>query len=199
MKAANLDRTAIRYGLQFWSKVVEPRETRMTQADENRTANGHPLTEQLSAAKGALVSVLAGLSALLFSLAIMSLVGLGNVEREFLPSLSTRIAAACILALTLSVVASAFIAPWLVAFLAIYFLVPSKSLLWRPWISTVLGVWIGILALTVDALFYSEFAGGSFSELNISLLILASLPAAVVGGTMGFVAAEGKKCFKTII
>jgi hypothetical protein len=170
MKAANLDKTAIRHGLQFWSKVVQPRETRMTQADENRTANRHPLAEQLSAAKGALVSVLAGLLALLFSLAIMSLVGLGNVEREFLPSLSTRIAAACVLALTLSVVAASFIAPWLVAFLAIYLLVPSKSLLWRPWISTVLGVWIGVLALTVDALFYSEFTGGSFSELNIWLL-----------------------------
>ena len=63
----------------------------MTQAGENRTANRHPLAEQLSAAKGALVSVLAGLSALLFSLAIMSLVGLGNVEREFLPSLSTKL------------------------------------------------------------------------------------------------------------
>ena len=85
------------------------------------------------------------------------------------------------------------------AFIAIYFLAPSKSLLWRPWISTVLGVWIGVLALTVDALFYSEFAGGSFSELNIWLLILASLPAAVLGGTIGFVAAEGRKSFKNII
>jgi hypothetical protein len=83
MKAANLDKTAIRYGFQFWSNVVEPRETRMTHADENRTANRPPLTE-LSVPKGALVSVLAGLSASLFSLAIMSPVGLGNVEREFL-------------------------------------------------------------------------------------------------------------------
>lgn len=171
----------------------------MTQADENRLVNRHPLTEQLSLAKGALVSVFAGLLALLLSLAMISLVGLGNVERGFLPSLSARIAAACVLALTLSVVAASFIAPWLVAFLAIYFLVPSKSLLWRSWISTVLGVWIGVLALTVDALLYSEFSGGSFSELNISLLIVASLPAAVLGGTMGFVAAEGKKCLKTII
>jgi hypothetical protein len=59
----------------------------MIQADENRTTNRHPLTEQLSAAKGALVSVLAGLSALLFSLATMSLVGLGNVEKG-IPSFS---------------------------------------------------------------------------------------------------------------
>jgi hypothetical protein len=199
MKAAKLNKTAIPYCFQFWSKFLEPEETRMTQADENRLVNRHPLTEQLSLAKGALVSVFAGLLALLLSLAMISLVGLGNVERGFLPSLSARIAAACVLALTLSVVAASFIAPWLVAFLAIYFLVPSKSLLWRSWISTVLGVWIGVLALTVDALLYSEFSGGSFSELNISLLIVASLPAAVLGGTMGFVAAEGKKCLKTII
>jgi hypothetical protein len=40
----------------------------MTQANENRPSNRHPLTEQLSAAKGAFVSLFTGLLALLLSL-----------------------------------------------------------------------------------------------------------------------------------
>jgi hypothetical protein len=126
------------------------------------------------------------------------LAGLRDVEREFLPSLALRITVASALALTFCLVGLPLILPWLAIFLPAYFFIPSRCILWKPWVCTISGVLVGILALWTDASVYSLLAGGALSSLNISLLKLASIPAAVLGGAVCCAAAAGKAVFKAV-
>ncbi len=193
MKAANPERAIVRSGSHFWPNVFDLPINRFAPASGSSIYSCSTFRVQLL---WAMVSLLTGLIALWLTLTILSLIGLWNVDSAFPPSASARIADACALALALCIIGFPLFAPWLLAFLPAYCLVPSNTLLWKPWICTVSGILVGVLALWIDAVFYDEFTGGPLSSLNFPLLVLASIPAAVLGGAIGFAAAEGKRVLK---
>jgi hypothetical protein len=51
---------------------------------------------------------------------------------------------------------------------------------------------------SIDAVVYSQFTGGSLFSLNVPILKLASIPAAVLGGAICFAAAAGARVFKAV-
>jgi Na+/glutamate symporter len=51
------------------------------------------------------------------------------------------------------------------------------------------GVFVGIVALWIDALVFTLLGPGSSISFNVPLLTSASIPAAVLGGTICFAAA----------
>jgi hypothetical protein len=75
---------------------------------------------------------------------MLGLIGLKNVDGEFLPSLSLRVIIASTIALTFCLVGLPLILPWFVAFLPAYCFIPKKSILWQPWICTIAGILGGI-------------------------------------------------------
>jgi hypothetical protein len=196
MKAANIERAMVRPGSHLWPNRGSLPDTRFVSASGNQTDTNDIITEQFM---GVTVSLLTGLFALWVSLTILSLIGLRNVDGGFLASLNVRITVASALALTLCFVGLPLIIPWLVAFFPAYFLIPSKSVLWKPWVCTFSGILVGVLALWIDAVVYSQFTGGSLSLLNVPVLKLASIPAAVLGGAICFAAAAGARVFKAVL
>jgi hypothetical protein len=144
---------------------------------------------------GAILCFLAGLVALWLSLTIEGLVGLGHAHTELLASPSVRISIASGLALVFCVLAIPLIVPWFVAFLPAYLFIPRKSIFWKWWVCTLSGVVARILALWIDALVYSLLTYGRLFSINVPLLKSASIPAAVLGGTICFTAAIGARFF----
>ena len=170
-----------------------PKNRFVPPASGTQTATDDTFAKQLV---GVTISLLIALFALWLCLAILSLMGLENFDREFLPSLTMRMAVASALALILCIDGLPLIVPWFIAFLPAYFLIPGKSVLWKTWVCTLSGVLVGIFALWIDAVVYSWSKGGPMSSLNISLLESASIPAAVLGGATCLAAAASRRLFK---
>ncbi len=135
-----------------------------------------------------IVDFLAGLFALWFILTVLGLIGLSDIQDQTL-SLSLRIIVASTLALTICIIGSPLFVPWFAVFVAAYLLLPRKTLRREWWLSTIVGSVLGIVALWIDALVWSLLAPGPSISLNFPLLIAASIPAAVMGGTICLAAA----------
>ena len=87
------------------------------------------------------------------------------------------------------IISSPLFVPWFAVFVAVYLLLPRKSFLWKWRLCTIVGSLFGIVALWTDALVWSLLAPGPSISLNVPLLISASIPAAVLGGTICLAAA----------
>jgi hypothetical protein len=135
-----------------------------------------------------MVDFLAGLFAVWFSLTVLGLIGLNAIPQQGL-SLSLRILVSSGLALMVCIISSPLFIPWFVVFVVAYLLIPRKSILLNWWLSTIEGSLFGILALWTDALVWSLLTPGPSISLNLPLLIAASIPAAVLGGTICLAAA----------
>ena len=153
-------------------------------ANPGQTKNSPPLdlasyTKQLS---GATLSLLTGLFALWLTLTIQGFVGLANLDGQMLFSPATKGIIAAALALMIIVAGFPLLLPWLFAFFAFDILAPA-SIVWSKWLlCAVAGILIGVAALWLDAVVCSIVTAGPWSSLNVSLLSLTSIPAAVVGG-----------------
>jgi hypothetical protein len=116
-------------------------------------------------------------------------IGLNNIGQQVISSLSLKIVAASGLALMVCIISAPLFVPWLVVFVPAYLLIPRKSYLWKWWLCTVVGSLVGIVALWIDALVCTLLGPGSTISFNVPLLTSASIPAAVLGGTICFAAA----------
>jgi len=186
MKATNVQRPVMRLALRSRPNVLQMPKTGCAYPSVNRTDNNDKLANQIVGVTSALVI---GLFALWVSLTILGSIGLGNLDNEALHSLSLRIVIASGIAMVLCIVALPFYLPWVLAFFAAYFFIPSRSALWKPLACPIAGVLVGMLALWTDAMIYTLSTGESVSSLNISLLEVATIPAAVLGGAICFAAA----------
>jgi hypothetical protein len=119
----------------------------------------------------------------------IGLIGLNNIGQQVISSLSLRIVTASGLALMVCIIGAPLFVPWFVVFVPAYLLIPRKSFLWKRWLCTVVGSLVGIIALWIDALVFTLLGPGSSISFNVPLLTLASIPAAVLGGTICFAAA----------
>jgi hypothetical protein len=139
---------------------------------------------------------LAGILSLWIFLTILGVIGLNNIGQQVISSLSLKIVAASSVALMVCIISAPLFVPWFVVFVSAYLLVPRKSFLWNCWPCTLMGSLVGIVALWIDALLYTLLGPGSSISLNIPLLTLASVPAAVLGGTICFAAAVTENAAK---
>jgi hypothetical protein len=146
---------------------------------------------------GATLSFLAGLFALWVTLTVQGLIDLDRAGGGSIVPLGSRISFAAELAVMLCVIALPLILPWFVAFAAFYFLTPRTSILWRWFVCTLAGMFMGVLALWIDALIISLFTAEPSLSLNLPLLKLASIPASAMGGTACLVAALTVRFFHT--
>jgi len=195
MKAIHLHWPMVRFASNPWLKKLHRPEPRSFPVSETKADTYSKLTNQLA---GMTTSLIVGLFALWLSLTILGTIGLRNVDSEVLHSLGLRIAIASAIALGVCIIALPFILPWFLAFLPAYFLIPGSSVLRNWWAWPVVGVLVGIAALWVDAVVYCLSTGAPVSSLNIALLRLASIPAAVLGGAFCFTAAAaGAACEKS--
>jgi hypothetical protein len=135
-----------------------------------------------------IVYFLAGLFAFWLSLTVLGLIGLSDIRHQ-VSSLSLRIILSSALALMICVISFPLFVPWFAVFVAAYLLLPMKSFLWKWWLCTIVGSLFGIVALWTDALVWSLLTPRPSISLNFPLLISASIPAAVLGGTICFAAA----------
>jgi len=105
----------VKFGSHPGPNVVNLPKTRFVPpASGTQTATDNIFAKQLV---GVTISFLIGLFALWLSLTILSLMGLENVDREFLPSLSSRMPVASALAVMLCIHGFPLIVPWFVSFL----------------------------------------------------------------------------------
>jgi hypothetical protein len=141
------------------------------------------------------VDFLAGLFALWFSLTVLGLIGLNDLQHQAL-SLSLRIVVSSALALMICLISSPLFVPWFAVFVAAYLLLPRRSLLGKWWLCTIVGSVFGIVALWTDALVWSLLTPRPSISLNFPLLIAASIPAAVLGGTICLSAAMTENASK---
>jgi hypothetical protein len=120
MKTASLRRPMARFGPHHERNLVNlPKNRFVAPASGTQTATDDTFAKQLV---GVTISLLIGLFALWLCLAILGLMGLENFDREFLPSLTMRMAVASALALILCIDGLPLIVPWFIAFLPAYFL-----------------------------------------------------------------------------
>ena len=193
MKTANVRRAITRSASYPGLRLVNRQELQLVPTDAPQS---DPDSTYAKSMMGIMVSFLFGFFTLWLSLTILGVIGLGDADRALSASISSRIIIASALALIFCIVGLPLILPWFVAFLPAYFFIPVKSVLWKSWVCTLSGVLVGVLALWFDALVYSLFTAGPSSSLNIPLLQSASIPAAVLGGTVCFAAAIGRRAFK---
>jgi hypothetical protein len=142
-----------------------------------------------------IIDFLAGLFALWFSLTVLGLIGLNDIQHQAL-SLSLRIIVSSALALMICLISSPLFVPWFAVFVAAYLLLPRRFLLWKWWFCTIVGSVFGIVALWTDALVWSLLTPGPSISLNFPLLIAASIPAAVLGGSICLAAAMTENASK---
>jgi hypothetical protein len=135
------------------------------------------------------VDILVGVFCLWVSLTILGVIGLNNIGQEVIPSVSLKIVAASGLALMVSIIIYPLLVPWLVVFVLAHLLIPRTSFLWKWWLCTVVGSFVGIVALWIDALVCTLLGSEPSISLNVPLLTAASIPAAVLGGSICFAAA----------
>ena len=186
MKAIHLHRPMVRPASNPRLNVLQLQESRPVPASGSKVDTDSKLTNQLA---GVTTSLVTGFFALWLSLTILGSIGLRSIDNQFLHSLGLRIAIASGLALGVCIIALPFILPWFLAFLPAYFLIPRRSVFRKLWVCTVSGVIVGILALWIDAVVYCLSTGEPVSSLNISLLRMASIPAAALGAAICFSAA----------
>ncbi len=189
MKAIHFHWPMVKFASNPWLNILHRPEPRSDPVSETKADTHSKLTNQLA---GITTSLIVGLIALWLSLTILGTIGLRNVDSEVLHSLGLRICIASAIALGLCIIALPFIFPWFLAFLPAYFLIPGSSVLRNWWVWAVGGVLVGIAALWIDAVVYCLSTGAPVSSLNIALLRLASLPAAVLGGVFCFTAAAAE-------
>ncbi len=142
----------------------------------------------IDAVLGLLAAFTVGLFSLWLTLVLIGLIGLNNSAGQLLTSLGLRMVVAAGFALVICIVAFPLFAPWLVVFVAVYLLLPRKSMLRKWWLFTLTGFLVGVAGLWIDALIYSPFPSGSAHSLNVPLLMTGSIPAAVLGGATCFAA-----------
>lgn len=135
-----------------------------------------------------IVDILAGLFALWLSLTVLGLIGLSNIHHQVL-SVSLKIIAASALALMICIIGSPLFVPWFAVFVAVYLLLSRDGFPWKWQLCTIVGSLFGIVALWTDAFVGSLLTPRPSISLNFPLLISASIPAAVLGGTICLAAA----------
>jgi hypothetical protein len=145
---------------------------------------------------GAILSLLAGLSVLWLYLTIIGFRRLGGIADAFLQLPGITLVLASWLAVVLCIVGIPLMLPWFIVLSTIEFFLPRRSVLWRWWILTPLGMAAGIIALWSDAIAYSLLSSGSLHNINIPLLEYASAPAAILAGTACLTAALSASWFK---
>lgn len=136
-----------------------------------------------------IVDFAVGAFSLWVSLIIVGVIGLNNIGQQVILPLSLRIVVASALALTVCIISAPLLVPWFVVFVPAYLLIPRNSILWKWWLCTVLGSLVGVTVLWIDALVCFLLTPGPSISLNVPLLTVASIPAAVFGGTICFAAA----------
>jgi hypothetical protein len=134
-----------------------------------------------------IVDFLVGLFALWLSLTVLGMIGLSEMHHQVL-SLSLLFVASA-LALMICIIGSPLFVPWFAVFVAMYLLLSRNAFPWKWQLCTIVGSLFGIAALWTDALICSLLAPGPSISLNVPLLISASIPAAVLGGTICLAAA----------
>jgi hypothetical protein len=185
MKAANFPR-----GVSQWKPYLSEGALRGWRESVFGTDIKQPKPEGagVDCALGLSMALTVGLFSLWLSLVLLGLLGLNNTAGQLLMSHGLRILVAAGLALIICIVAFPLFIPWLVVFVAIYLLLPGNSILRKWWLCTLTGSLVGVAGLWIDAWFYSLFPLGSSQSLNVPLLMMASLPAAVLGGATCFAA-----------
>jgi hypothetical protein len=143
---------------------------------------------------GSILALFTSLFALWLCLTVFGFIGLRGALFLQSPSLSIGLAAS--LAIIFCMVGLPLVLPWLLAFVATEFFLPKKSFFWKWWVRTPLGMIAGVLALWIDAFAYSLLSSGTLSQINVPLLQLASLPAAIMAGAACLSGKVGAKCFK---
>jgi hypothetical protein len=170
----------------------QSRRPNMKQREQGVTPYGREIKREGTWADQALrlvVALLAGILSLWVFLTILGVIGLNNIGQQVISSLSLRIVTASVLALMVCIIGAPLFVPWFVVFVPAYLLIPRKSFLWKRWLCAVVGSLVGIIALWIDALVFTLLGPGSSISFNIPLLTSASIPAAVLGGTICFAAA----------
>jgi hypothetical protein len=130
----------VKFGSHPGPNVVNLSKTRFVPpASGTQTATDNIFAKQLV---GVTISFLIGLFALWLSLTILSLMGLENVDREFLPSLSLRMAVASALAVMLCTHGLPLIVPWFIVFFTGFFFYPEQVAVSPPNLSVNAGGYI---------------------------------------------------------
>jgi hypothetical protein len=129
---------------------------------------------------GSILTLFISLFALWLCLTVFGFIGLRGTL--FLQSPSLSIGLAALLATIFCIVGFPLVLPWLLAFVATAFFLPRNSFFWKWWVRTPLGMIAGVLALWIDAFAYSLLSSGTLFQINVPVLQLASLPAAIMAG-----------------
>jgi hypothetical protein len=154
--------------------------------NEPRPARVNLYTRELLSA---VLSLLAGLFALWLCLTIQGIMGLTGFDAFLAMSMAEKGIIAAAIALMITVAGFPLMLPWVLAFIAFDIFAPPKVVLSKWLLCPLPGALIGIAALWLDAVISCVVTGEPWTSLNVPLLSVASLPAAIAGAVTCFAGA----------